>query len=91
MMKTKTKTTNKDGSRRKSGSGRKKGSNSFIKVSFRQLKNYIGERTPIMVSRVWLESLGFLVDQELSVSIKAEEIKTEEKIAFSVTKFEEGQ
>ena len=40
---------------------------------------------------VWLESLGFLVDQELSVSIKAEEIKTEEKIAFSVTKFEEGQ
>jgi hypothetical protein len=91
IMKTKKITINKDGSKRKIGSGRKKGSNSFVKVSFGQLKDYIGERTPIMVSRVWLESLGFLVDQESSISIKAEEIKTEEKIAFSITDFEEGQ
>ena len=89
IMKAKKITINKDGSPRKSGSGRKKGSNSFFKVSFSQLKHYIGEKTPIMVSRVWLENLGFLVDQEETVSIKPQEQKEEEKIAFSLTQFDE--
>ena len=52
----KNRTLNKDGSERKSGSGRKKGATSFIKVPFLDLKDYIGEKTPIPVSRVWLES-----------------------------------
>ena len=89
-MKAKKITINKDGSPRKRGSGRKKGSNSFVKVSFGQLKDYIGERTPIMVSRVWLESLGFSVDQESTVSIKAQDQTEEkEKITFSLTEFDE--
>ena len=89
-MKAKKITINKDGSPRKMGSGRKKGSNSFVKVSFGQLKDYIGERTPIMVSRVWLESLGFSVDQESTVSIKAQDQTEEkEKITFSLTDFDE--
>ena len=89
-MKAKKITINKDGSPRKRGSGRKKGSNSFVKVSFGQLKDYIGERTPIMVSRVWLESLGFSVDQESTVSIKAQDPTEEkEKITFSLTEFDE--
>ena len=89
-MKTKKVTINKDGTPRKVGSGRRKGSNSFVKVSFGQLKDYIGERTPMMVSRVWLESLGFSVDQESTVSIKAQETQDQsKKIAFSITEFDE--
>ena len=92
-MKTKTTTFNKDGSKRKSGSGRKKGSNSFVKVSFSQLKEYIGEKTPISVSRVWLESLGFMIDSNSSVKISTSEEKPEpeqtSKIQYTLNSFEE--
>ena len=57
MNKKKT-TYNKDGTPRKNGSGRKVGSNSFVRVTFEELKQYIGEKTPMSVSRVWLENLG---------------------------------
>ena len=89
-MKTKKVTINKDGTPRKSGSGRKKGSNSFVKVTYSELKEYIGEKTPITVSRVWLESLGFIVDSsEPSVVIKASEPKEDiPKISFSLKEFE---
>jgi len=89
-MKTKKATLNKDGSARKSGSGRKKGSNSFVKVSFSQLKDYIGERTPMLVSRVWLESLGFIVDKnEASVTIQSQPMEEKQEIAFSFNNFNE--
>ena len=87
-MKTKKMTINKDGSHRKTGSGRKKGSNSFVKVSFSQLKDYIGERTPMMVSRVWLESLGFIVGSEdVSVKIIAKKKDEKQEIVFSIKDF----
>ena len=43
--------------------GKKKGSNSFVKVRFSDLKEYISENIPMTVSRVWLESLGFCIQQ----------------------------
>ena len=52
-------TLNKDGSQRKKGSGRTKGSTSFTTVTIHELKPYIGDRTPIVVSRIWLEKIGF--------------------------------
>lgn len=80
-------TYNKDGTPRKNGSGRKKGSNSFVRVTYSQLKEYIGEKTPITVSRVWLESLGFLSEEDSSVTLKniPENSPSEEnKILFKV-------
>lgn len=91
-MKDKKATYNKDGSIRKVGSGRKKGSNSFVKVNYNQLKEYIGEKTPILVSRVWLENLGISTQVE-DIQPKVKKVLTEDvesdKILFSVKKFEE--
>jgi len=83
-MKAKKETYNKDGTVRKSGSGRKKGSNSFVKVSFSSLKEYIGEKTPIMVSRVWLENLGFNPAKEQNIDLELTEEEKSDKIVFSV-------
>jgi len=83
-MKTKKVTYNKDGTVRKSGSGRRKGSNSFVKVSFSTLKEYIGEKTPIMVSRVWLENLGLNTDNSKNFSLDLTEESTSDKILFSI-------
>jgi hypothetical protein len=82
-------TYNKDGTPRKNGSGRKKGSNSFVRVTYSQLKEYIGEKTPITVSRVWLESLGFLSEEDSAVilkNIQDEPASEENKILFKVHK-----
>ena len=89
-MKTKKVTINKNGKPRKKGSGRKKGSNSFVRVTYGELKDYIGEKTPIAVSRVWLESLGFSIEgPEASVKIKTSEtIEDEPKISFSIKEFD---
>ena len=88
-MKTKKATINKDGKPRKPGSGRKKGSNSFVKISYNQLKDYIGEKTPMMVSRVWLESLGFIVDsEETQVTIKTQPVEEKQEITFSFKEFD---
>ena len=88
-MKTKKASVNKDGRLRKTGSGRKKGSNSFVKVSYSQLKDYIGERAPMIVSRVWLESLGFIVDSsEATVVIKPQPMEDKQEIKFSFKDFQ---
>ena len=71
-------TLNKDGTPRKSGSGRKKGSNSFVRISFSQLKDYISEKTPITVSRVWLEDLGIISAEEIKLE-KIEPVKPKTK------------
>lgn len=83
-------TYNKDGTPRKSGSGRKRGANSFVRVSYSQLKDYIGEKTPITVSRVWLEALGFSSQETSPITIKSEKedkpIVEDNKILFKVHK-----
>jgi hypothetical protein len=53
-------TINKDGTVRKQGSGRTKGSTSFVSVTLGELQPYIGDRTPIVVSRVWLQKIGLI-------------------------------
>jgi len=91
-MKATKQTLNKDGSLRKKGSGRRKGSNSFVKISFSQLKDYIGEKTPMVVSRVWLEDLGLLMAQkqeEVSLSLPLTEEDKSDSIQFTVKNFDE--
>ena len=84
-------TLNKDGSIRKSGSGRKKGAISFCNVTMTDLKKYVGEETPIPVSRVWLENLGINISVEKKPTVKAVEKQQEEpeqKISFSLTTYD---
>jgi hypothetical protein len=88
-MKRKKPTLNKNGSERKSGSGRKKGSNSFVKVPFCDLKDYIGEKTPITVSRVWLESLGITASTDSIVQLPLTEDSPSDKIAYNLKNFED--
>lgn len=89
------KTYNKNGTPRKKGSGRKKGSNSFVRVTFSQLKDFIGEKTPMMVSRVWLENMGFekIPDQldTPNIKLKTKDLTEEDSsdnILFSIKKFD---
>lgn len=82
-------TLNQDGTPRKSGSGRKKGSNSFVKINFEQLKEFIGEKTPIMVSRVWLENIGFSTQNEFEPKIQLTKENETDSVLYSVKTFED--
>ena len=53
-------TLNKDGTPRKIGSGKTKGAGSFAKIKWEQLREFVKEDQDIVVSRVWLRSVGAL-------------------------------
>ena len=90
-MKDKKSTYNKDGTQRKSGSGRKKGSNSFVRVTFETLGEYIGQKTPILVSRVWLENLGISSGSGEKVKLELTEEEKSDKILFQLNNFNEEE
>lgn len=87
---------------RKKG-GKKKGANSFVKVRFVDLKDYISEQIPMTISRVWLESLGFCIEPASSNPLKEcegaliqtseeEEVKEPEpKVDFKILTSEEEE
>ena len=56
-------TLNKNGKPRKSGSGRTKGATSFELIKLADLTPFIGNETPIPVSRVWLKKIGYIKKQ----------------------------
>ena len=53
-------TLNKDGTPRKTGSGKTKGAGSFAKIKWEQLREFVQDDENIVVSRVWLRSVGAL-------------------------------
>ena len=53
-------TLNKDGKPRKIGSGKTKGAGCFAKIKWEQLREFIKDDENILVSRVWLRSVGAL-------------------------------
>lgn len=53
-------TLNKDGTPRKIGSGKTKGAGCFAKIKWQHLREFIKEDADILVSRVWLRSVGAL-------------------------------
>ena len=57
-------TLNKDGTPRKIGSGKTKGAGCFAKIKWRQLQEFIEEDDLILVSRVWLRSVGALAQKK---------------------------
>lgn len=81
-------TYNKDGTPRKKGSGRKAGSNSFVRVTFSELSEYIGKNTPMLVSRVWLENIGISIDPPKKAKIKLTDEGESDTVLFKVKKFD---
>ena len=59
-------TLNKDGTPRKVGSGKTKGAGCFAKIKWEQLREFIKEDQDILVSRVWLRSVGALTPKRRS-------------------------
>ena len=53
-------TLNKDGTPRKTGSGKTKGAGCFAKIKWEQLREFVQDDENILVSRVWLRSVGAL-------------------------------
>ena len=51
-------TLNKNGKPRKKGSGKTMGAGCYSKISWRELKKFVGADVAIPVSRVWLRQLG---------------------------------
>jgi len=60
------KTLNKDGTPRKIGSGKTKGAGCFAKIKWEQLNQFISPQEEIIVSRVWLRSVGALSRKKVS-------------------------
>jgi hypothetical protein len=63
--------------------GRPKGATSFTRIKLSDLINHVGKEAPVVVSKKWLEQIGFEVEE------KAIEVLTpvsdEPKIQFNVT------
>ena len=68
-------TVNKNGKPRKVGSGKTKGAGCYAKISWRELKKYIGADVAIPVSRVWLRGLGVTEIEKKKKEPKLEEIQ----------------
>ena len=68
-------TLNKNGKPRKVGSGKTKGAGCYAKISWRELKKYIGADVAIPVSRVWLRGLGVTEIEKKTKEPKLEEIQ----------------
>ena len=68
-------TLNKNGKPRKVGSGKTKGAGCYAKISWRELKKYIGADVAIPVSRVWLRGLGVTEIEKKKKEPKLEEIQ----------------
>lgn len=64
-------TLNKDGTPRKRGSGKTKGAGCYAKITWRDLKRFVGTDVAIPVSRVWLRGLGAEMDKYVEQALSA--------------------
>lgn len=82
------KTTNKDGTPRKTGSGRKKGATSFVNITLAELEKFCGSATGVPVSRVWLERMGAAIagNTQTPIAPVVAEPEEEQKISFTLHK-----
>jgi hypothetical protein len=63
--------------------GRPKGSTSFTRVRLLDLTNYLGKEAPVVVSKKWLEQIGFEVEEKTIEVLTP--VSDEPKIQFNVT------
>ncbi len=70
----------------KRGRGRPAGSTSFVNVSLADLDQFVGTKSAIPVSRVWLQKMGLAI-QPISRSIsEVNESDSSPKVEFKITK-----
>ena len=63
--------------------GRPKGATSFTRVRLSDLTNYLGNEAPVVVSKKWLEQIGFQVEEKTIEVLTP--VSDEPKIQFNVT------
>ena len=63
--------------------GRPKGATSFTRVRLLDLTNYLGKEAPVVVSKKWLEQIGFQVEEKTIEVLTP--VSDEPKIQFNVT------
>ena len=63
--------------------GRPKGATSFTRVRLLDLTNYLGKEAPVVVSKKWLEQIGFEVEEKPIEVLTP--VSDEPKIQFNVT------
>jgi len=63
--------------------GRPKGATSFTRVKLSDLTNYLGKEAHVVVSKKWLEQIGFEVE-ETPIEVLTP-VSDEPKIQFNVT------
>ncbi len=70
----------------KRGRGRPVGSTSFVNVSLADLDQFVGTKSAIPVSRVWLQKMGLAI-QPISPSIcEVADSDSSPKVEFKITK-----
>lgn len=70
----------------KRGRGRPAGSTSFVNVSLADLDQFVGTKSAIPVSRVWLQKMGLAI-QPISRSIsEINDTDSSPKVEFKITK-----
>jgi hypothetical protein len=63
--------------------GRPKGATSFTRIKLSDLINHVGKEAPVVVSKKWLEQIGFEVE-ETPIEVLTP-VSDEPKIQFNVT------
>ncbi len=69
----------------KRGRGRPAGSTSFVNVSLADLEQYVGTKSAIPVSRVWLQKMDLTIEA-IARSIKEADSDSSPKVEFKITK-----
>ena len=69
----------------KRGRGRPVGSTSFVNVSLADLDQFVGTKSAIPVSRIWLQKMGLAI-QPISRSISEVSDDSSPKVEFKITK-----
>lgn len=69
----------------KRGRGRPVGSTSFVNVSLADLEQYVGTKSAIPVSRVWLQKMDLTIEP-IARSIKEADSDSTPKVEFKITK-----
>ena len=71
----------------KRGRGRPVGSTSFVNVSLADLDQFVGTKSAIPVSRIWLQKMGLAIQPiTRSISEVADATDTTPKVEFKITK-----
>jgi hypothetical protein len=70
----------------KRGRGRPAGSTSFVNVSLADLDQFVGTKSAIPVSRVWLQKMGLAIQPIFRSISEVADSDSSPKVEFKITK-----